>query len=526
MARMRTRVRWALSVAVAAVALFGFQPPVAGQTARPNIVVFMIDDYDVESLTLLVQKGMMPNLKKYFLDVGYNFTESYSVASLGAPSRATFLTGQYPHNHHVRANFPPNGGVTYLYEASTVATWLRTAGYRTSYVGRYLTGYGWWTDGTRIPPGWDDWLALVDPSSTNMREYSINAGGTIYDIGQWSTDLGIELYQTDMLAYVAGNAIDRAAAAAKPLFLTVAPLAFNLELPLYHECQNPAEPNGLGGNIWGFAQRPPLRYTNSIYGREAEFPLPTKPSFDEIDVDDKPDWVKARPRLAGDDLDCLKRRYWRKLEVMRAVDDQIGYVMGKLETAGLLSNTFAIFTGDNGWNEGEHRLPFKGYAYDETIRVPLLIRPRTSTGPRVIKSLVLNTDLAPTIAHLASAVPTHLVDGRSLVPLLLNPATPWRKVGLLEHMADGGYFGDPNPPNYSGLRTDFTKPRTYVRYPTVPSGLTGELSELSTDPYQLQNLFMDPGRVSERDQMEAWLNAMKTCVGTTCQLLESYFNIR
>ena len=523
---MRTRVRWALSAAVAAIALFGFQPPVAGQTAKPNIVVFLIDDYDVESLNLLVQKGMMPNLKKYFLDVGFNFTESFSVASLGAPSRATFLTGQYPHNHRVRANFPPNGGVTYLNEASTVATWLRSAGYRTSYVGRYLTGYGWWTEPTRVPPGWDEWLALVDPSSTNMVNYQINGGGTLFDFGQFATDLGIELYQSDMLAWLAGNVIQRSLATPKPFFITVAPLAFNLELPLYHECANPADPNGLGGNIWGFAQRPPIRYMNTIHGNDVDFPLPAKPSFDEVDVEDKPDWVKARPRLAGDDLDCLKRRYWRKLEVMRAVDDQIGYVMGALETAGVLSNTFAIFTGDNGWNEGEHRLPYKGYAYEEAIRVPLLIRPRTSTGPRVVQNLVLNTDLAPTIAQLAGATQTHPVDGRSLVPLLLNPASPWRKMGLLEHVADGGYFGDPNPPNYFGLRTDVTKPRTYVRYPNVPSGLTGELYDLSTDPYQLQNLFADPGRVSERDQLEAWLNAMKTCAGVTCQLLENYFVLR
>jgi arylsulfatase A-like enzyme len=517
---MKRMKQGAALLALAAAMLLASQPAVVAQATRPNIVVFLIDDYDIGSLMLLVQKGLMPNLKKYFLDAGYNFVESFSVASWGASSRATFLTGQYPHNHGVLANFPPSGGAALLNDRSTIATWLKTAGYRTGFVGRYLTGYGLWTDASQVPPGWDEWFGLVDPSSLSTSDYSISINGTVIDIGQIAVQQGTELYQTDVLSYAAGTVIERSIAARRPWFLTVAPLAFNLELPLYSECPNPSDPSGLGGNIWSFTQRPALRHAGTIFGNEIEFPLPIKPSFDEADVDDKPEWVRSRPRLAAEDADCLKKRYWRQLEVMRAVDDQVGYVMGIIENAGALSNTVAIFTGDNGWNGGEHRLPFKGYAYEETIRVPLIVRPTGLVQPREIRQLVLNTDLAPTIAQLAQARPTHSVDGRSLVPLALDPLAAWRTVAMLEHVADEGYFGDPNPPSYFGLRTDASRPRTYVQY---QSGIDGELYDLDLDRYQLQNLYADPQRQVERDRLNSWLDAMKGCAGLTCYLLESYF---
>jgi N-acetylglucosamine-6-sulfatase len=502
--------------------------PVAWSAVRPNIVVVMIDDFDVESLQMLVQNGMMPNLKRYFLDVGYDFSEAFSTASLGGPSRATFLTGQYPHNHGVVANYPPLGGVTLLNASSTVATWLKTAGYRTGLVGRYVTGYGWWTDGSVIPPGWDDWQALVDPSSFNMHQYQINFNGAVVDIGAIAASQGVELYQTDILTFAALQAIGRAAADPRPFFLNIAPVSFNFEVPIYNECPDPNDPGPWGGSFLGVTQRPASRHMNTIFGNDLAFPLPGGRSFNEEDVSDKPAWVRANAPFTVEDVDCLKKRHWRKLETLRAVDQLIGVVMNDLEVRGLLANTVAIFTADNGFLEGQHRFPQKTPAYEDSIRVPLVIRTPWNNVPRNMNKLAINTDLAPTIAHLALATPTHAVDGRSLVPLLQNPeALPWRTIGLLAHRrdpgegtTDGRFTG---PPDYVAARTAWPTPRKYVRYPTVPDGLNGEYYDLTADPYELENRYADPARQAEIQRLEAWLTALKTCKGIACYLLETYF---
>jgi arylsulfatase A-like enzyme len=513
-----------LILIVAAVALTMMGGAVSS-AARPNIVVIMIDDFDVESIKMLVQAGMLPSLQQYFLEVGFNFRESFSVASLGGPSRSTFLTGQYPHNHGVIANFPPIGGVGFLNESSTIATWLRAAGYRTAMAGRYVTGYGWWTDGTRIPPGWDDWNALVDPGSFHMEDYKININGTLVDFGALSEKLGTELYQTDMVTLTALQAIDRAAADPRPFFLYLAPVSFNFEVPIYTECPDPNYPPP-PGTFLGWTQRPAARHLNTIFGNEIAFPLPGAASFNEEDVSDKPAWLQANEPFSAYEVDCLKKRHWRKLETMRAVDQQIGAVMGQLAQRGMLSNTIAIFTGDNGFMDGQHRFATKTPAYEESIRVPLVIRTPSNTTPRQIDRLVLNTDLAPTIAHIALATPAHAVDGRSLLPLLQNPLAPWRSVGLFQHVVEGAGTFDrfTGPPNYVALRTALPTARKYVRYPTVSSGVPGEYYDLAADPAELENVFTDPARQTQVQWLELWLAALKNCKGAGCNWLESNFS--
>jgi arylsulfatase A-like enzyme len=497
---------------------------------RPNIVVFMIDDFDADSLNMLIQHGMMPNLKKYFLDAGSEFTESFSVASLGGPSRATFLTGQYPHNHGVRTNYPPLGGVTALNASSTLATWLRTAGYRNALVGRYVTGYGLLTDPRMIPPGWHDWQVLVETTfAFNTAQYTMNLNGTLVDFGQLAGQWGVDLYQTDMLTTLGLIAIQRAVADPRPFFLQIASTSFNFEFPFYNECADAADTGPFGGSFLGVTQRPAARHLNTIFGNSADFPLPGGEAFNEEDVSDKPEWLQANPPFNAQDIDCLQKRQWRKLETMRAVDDQVGAIMGDLERRGLLNRTVAIFAGDNGFMDGQHRFPQKTPAYEESIRVPLVIRMPGLPAPRKIDKLVLTTDMAPTIAHLALATPTHPVDGRSLVPLLNNPqTTSWRTVGLLTHAAEGPpqFERITLPPDYAGLRTAGPTPRKYVKYPTVTSGVAGELYDLTTDPRELTNLFADPQRQTEVQRLDLFLNAMKTCRGLTCTLIENLFTLQ
>lgn len=525
--------------ALAAAAVFatvfagGTGTRVHAQTGKPNIVVFMIDDLDMPTLHTLLSKGLMPNVKSHFVDVGVAFPNTFAVAGVGGPSRATILTGQYPHNHGMLANYPPIGGITKLNQSSTVATWMNNAGYRTALIGRHVTGYGWWTDPRAVPPGWDDWNALIEPGAFSMRNYSMNLNGTIVDVGALASSSGLDLYQTDVLSVLAGAAVRKAAAQTDPMFLLITPVIWNREvLPVYNVCADASDTSPLGGNYWGVSEQPATRHLNTVYGDLINFPLPKPPSFDEADVTDKPDWLQANKNLTAEDIDCLTKRYWRKLETFRAVDDMVGNVMNELRVTGELSNTIAIFTGDNGLMDGQHRFPEKTPAYEEAIRVALWVRLPAVSVPRTSTRLILNTDLAPTIAQLGQATMTHVPDGRSIVPLLQNPDyAPWRSAGLIQYRVEGGGTGQSStgltgPPDYFAVRTSPDWPRLYVQYPGLANGIPGELYDLATDPFQLQNLYTDPARLNEKGFLEGVVNGLKKCRGVSCYLWENLFQMR
>lgn len=520
-------------LALASLALLLFaSASLAQSSTRPNIVVIMIDDEDVASLNMLVARGLMPNLKKHLLDKGYEFTESFSTTVYGAPAPASFLTGQYPHNHREIGTSPIFGGVPKFNEASTVATWLQRAGYRTGLAGRYITGYGVHTSPTSIPPGWTTWAGLVEYDGWATDLYKINLNGTVVDFGALARQAGIALYQTDVLAWLAGEFI-RTSPAGQPFFLWVTPVAFNREIwpgpSVYNVCPDETAPlyPYLGGEWWSVSQRPPARYWDSIYGNPT-FPLPQPPSFNEEDVSDKPAWLQRMAQMPPAQVDCIQKRYWRRLEVMRGVDDLVGYIMQMLESTNTLENTVIIFAGDNGLLDGQHRFPEKLPAYEDGIRVPLVIRTRTSSQPTRISRTVLTMDLAPTIAQFAGVTPGHAVDGRSLVALMENADGPWRRMFLFEH--GPGYTGTPipgysPPPDYFALRTDLTAPRLFLQYVAVAEGVAGEYYDMAVDPFQLQNLFARSDRQTEISTLKQWLAAMRSCGGGFCQVLEDYFSV-
>jgi N-acetylglucosamine-6-sulfatase len=505
----------------------------AAQSSRPNIVVIMIDDEDVASLRLMVDKGLMPNLKTHLLDVGYEFVDAFTIGTYGATSRAGFLTGQYPHNHKEIGSDPLLGAPIKFNDRSTVAVWLQNAGYRTGLAGRYITGYGVHSSPAYVPPGWSFWAALKEYEGWATDKYLISINGTVVDFGALAEQYNTELYQTDILAWIGGEFI-RSNPADQPFFLWLTPVAFNREIwpgpSIYSVCPDPASSwyAYFGGDAWGISQRPPRRYMDTLFGDYLNFPLPRTPSFNEEDVSDKPAWVQMTPQIAQQNIECLQKRYWRRLEVMRAADDLVGYVMDTLAATQALSNTVVIFTGDSGLLDGQHRHPDKGSAYEEVIRTPLVIRTRESSGPQRISGIALTTDLAPTVAEIAGVTPAHVVDGRSLVPIMANPSLPWRKQALLEHgtpawTAGSGEMGFYSPPHFFALRIAVPA-RTFVSYPTVSSGINGEYYRLETDPFQLTNLFADPSAQTEIGGITPWLNAMKTCRGAWCRWLEDNFN--
>jgi len=520
----------------------------AGGT-RPNIVLIMADDLDVASLGRMLEPdlALMPNFKRYFVDEGVRFANAFVTNSLCCPSRATYLTGQYSHNTNVLTNHSPSGSLGAFRASSTLAVWLSDAGYRTSHVGKFLNGYGLTfpadhvaggdqcmasggeaiTPPQYIPPGWRDWYGLLDTDGSTYRMYNmwVNDNCAIRLEARRPDDPGDlrrDGYQTDVLAWRAVRFLDESAPAGGPFYLEITPLAPHLEIFRGITRFEPYQ------EVWKWDIRPAPRHAGSV-----SLWAPIPPAMNE-DLSDKPAWMqpgarRERPPLTAEDYLYLTRQYRHRLESLRAVDDLIGALVRALERNGQLGNTVLVFTADNGFLYGEHNMSEKLVAYEESIRVPLYVRMPGGGGPRVLDALVLNNDLAPTIAELAGATPDLVADGTSLVPLLQGGAIgDWRKRFLVEHR-DSGALAD--VPTYAAVRQKSASPAgavtdlLYLEYenPDV-DGLwnTPEFYDIAADPHQRQSLHasQDPVRVLQRYLLRGVLGQLKTCTGESCRRLE------
>ena len=448
----------------------------APKAARPNVIVIVTDDQDARSL------DVMPSVRTLLGAQGVTFENAFVSESLCCPSRASLLTGLYAHNHGVKANEPPLGGFPRFlaggHESSTLATWLRAAGYRTALLGKYLNGYPAPGDASHVPPGWDEWQAVFsERGSDNYFDYSINENGKVVTYGHRPED-----YSTDVLAQRVVSLLHKPSFTERPFFILLTPSA-------PHSSATPAP-----------------RHEELFVGLE----MPRRPSFDEQDVSDKPTYVKDQERISKRELEQVERRYRRRLRTLVAVDEMVENIVSALAAEGRLESTFLFFTSDNGWFDGEHRfVRGKGAPYDESLRVPLIVR-----GPGVPKGarrdhLVVNVDLAPTIAAMAGARPRGPLDGRSLVPLLGSkpPRTSsWRRDFLVEY-----WPFDPGEgvPGFVGLRS---AERLYVEYATGER----ELYDLRKDPFQLENAYAKAEAVLRRRLAER-LARLKDCRGSACR---------
>jgi arylsulfatase A-like enzyme len=449
--------------------------------ARPNIVFIVTDDQRADEINLMfnVTAGLIRN--------GTYFVNSYASYPLCCPARATFLTGQYPHNHGA-LDIPPNGGYRQLNHTNTLAVWLQRAGYHTVHIGKYLNGYGQQVPPTTIPPGWTEWYGAVDTSSYKFFGYRLNENGVIvrYESGTQQN------YQTDVYARKTVDLIHRMATGTKPFFVSLSFLA-------PHEDQD---------DIPG--PRPAARHA----GRFATAPLPRPPSFNEQNVSDKPAVIRNMRLLDATAQTNLTTAYRRRLESLLAVDEAVKSIIDALQETQQLHNTVIIFVSDNGFLLGEHRInQKKTHPYEESVHIPLIIRhPEFPTRQSVTK-LVGQVDLAPTIVELAGATPQRLMDGRSLMALVRNPSASWRSHLLLEsqHVGTGSNIW------YSGVRSNryvYVEHQTGERELYNVSDGTGTCS--SRDPFQLVSQHSNACYASQISSLRSRLGILRDCAGQTC----------
>jgi arylsulfatase A-like enzyme len=435
----------------------------AGAATRPNIVFVLTDDQRFDTLRA------MPTVQRELAGRGVTFKNAFVVNALCCPSRASILTGRYSHSTQVYGNSGPYGGFASFRDRSTVGTWLRSAGYRTGYVGKYLNGYG----GSYVPPGWDRWVAFTN---AGYDRYGLNVDGTRrgYRPGNPAD------YSTDVLTRHARRFIR---GARKPFFLVYAPFA-----PHSPAVAAPRHANAFGAMApW----RPP--------------------NYDELDVSDKPTWIQQTPSWTQADEVKADFFHRRQLQTLLAVDEGVNALLGELRRRRILRDTIVVFTSDNGYSWGAHRIEGKGVPYEESIRVPLVIRyDRLFRGSRIEARTALNIDLAPTFAAAAQAKRGR-VDGQSLLGILRGSTAPGRNDFLVEHLRGAPY---PAMPTYCGVRSATWK---YVFYGTGED----ELYDLTADPFELESRAADPAYRSQVVAMRARLDTL--CTPTPPDFSRSWF---
>ncbi len=389
----------------------------------------------------------MPSLQDELQARGITFTNGFVSNPVCCPTRATILTGLYSGHNGVWSNKQKwSGGWKTFHdlgdENHTVATVLHGAGYYTGLVGKYLNEYeqapSW------VPPGWDVWNALTGFSYYGPTE-SVQ-GQTVH--------FPDSEYQTDILGQQAVDFI-RSAPPEQPLFLYWAPHAPHLPAtPLKKDV----------GTLKGQLQ--PWR----------------PPNYNEQDVSDKP-WFIQKVGL----WDAAKQKHWdavreKMYESLIDVDRWVGNIVNALREAGRLDNTLIVFTSDNGFMLGEHRWTGKATPYEESIRVPWIVRWDAANFPEASRTddhLMVDTDFATTFAEVAGTS-MGSTDGLDFASLAGDPGDPWRTTFLTEHggpVRNGNAFGTV----WCGVRSlNFSYAQYWNR------GFE-ELYDLR-DPYQMTNV--------------------------------------
>ncbi len=434
---------WATSLAAAAAA-----------APRPNVLVIITDDQRWDALGCLGNPLLKtPNLDRLAAE-GARFANAFVTTSLCSPSRATMLSGLYAHRHGVLNNFTEYPDTLPSYPKS-----LHQAGYETAYFGKWHMGE------TNAAPrsGFDFWMGHAGQGRYFDNEWNIN-GRREFIKGYYTTVI------TDHAVQWLQGRHD------KPFLMILGQKAPH------------------GGPI-----EPEPKYAHALDATPVG-----KPANYDAWRDGKPAWLaEAWPTWHGAggplynyrDYDKFVRAYYGTL---LSVDDSVGRVYAALKKTGQLDRTVIIFTSDNGFALGEHGRVDKRTMYEESIRVPLLVRyPPLIRPATVINEMVLNLDLAPSVLDLCGASSLKNIDGRSWKPLLTGRPRGWRDSWLYFYNYENEF---PYTPNVRGVRTDTWK---YIRYPHGdghPDRHKAELYNITEDPLETHNLIAEPsaaGRLKE-----------------------------
>jgi arylsulfatase A-like enzyme len=525
----------AVTAVLALAASAQARPVSADRDGRPNILVVMTDDMSAADLKL------MPSVQRLLGDKGTTFTDAIDSFPLCCPARATFITGQYAHNHGVKGNFAPYGWYGMKDRKNILPAWLQQAGYRTALIGKWLNGYGALDAHGEVPHGFDIWRGLLDVSAYDYFNFVMNRDGKLRSWGDadfarklvefaiievddqpdslasvfakleevfgprpysyWGSE-STDDYSPDVTGKVTENLVKAERKSKRPFFIWWAPAAPHREDVSTTLMGRP-----------GPDPRPAPRYAEKSQG----YTLPRPPNFNEADISDKSsNFQNKAPSLTDAQIAQLQLDYEGRAGSLLAVDDHVAKLVKILRQTDQLDNTTIVFVSDNGWLQGEHRIPGdKFLPYEESLRVPLVIRGPGVPKGQTVHGQVSNIDFAPTLVDIADANAGRTMDGVSLLPTIRDPKKRPDRALEIEALiplfsGDIPVMGWDRP--YTGVRTD--------RYTYVVWTDTGEkeLYDRNADPYELDNVAGDPAFASIEAKLTVKLTKLADCQGNACNV--------
>ncbi|KAK6207218.1 hypothetical protein LQW54_007419 [Pestalotiopsis sp. IQ-011] len=494
--------------------------------SKPNFVFIMTDDQDLHLSSL----DHMPLVKKYLSDEGTTFNKHFCTVSLCCPSRVSLLTGRAAHNTSVSIlidYFEKNCLLTYRGTSNVtdvslpyggyqqfinnglhekyLPVWLQEASYNTYYTGKLMNGFSATVYNKPYPAGWNDTDFLVDPQTYWYYNASMSRDNSTlrYLPGN---------YSTDVVANTALEFLDAAAAADQPFFLGVTPIGPHAEM----------QPS-LSGEF--LLPTPADRHADLFQNLTA----PRSPSFNKA-REGGTGYFATLPELNATEVSYVDLFYRRRIQSLQAVDELVEGVVNRLEALGLLDNTYVIYTSDNGFHIGQHRLPpGKTTCVEEDINVPFVVR-----GPGVARGAAYDgptthTDIVPTLFTLAGIDLHDDFDGEPIpvtTELQAQNATKSEYVNV-EYWGEGIMEG-----TISNWVTSTLANNTYKHLRVVSEAFDlsytvwcsneHELFDFKTDPYQSKNLYGQSAPIAGADaakltaRLDALLLTLKGCKGRVC----------
>ncbi|XP_076861011.1 N-acetylglucosamine-6-sulfatase [Brachyhypopomus gauderio] len=475
---------------------------------RANIILILTDDLDVSS------GGMIPlnKTRKLIGDAGITFLNTFVASPLCCPSRASILTGKYPHNHHVINNTLEGNCSSPAWQktqepASFPALLQKYGYYQTFFAGKYLNEYGNKEAGgvDHVPPGWDYWFALE--KNSKYYNYTLSVNGKAQRHGQnYSED-----YLTDVLANISIEFLQYKSNY-RPFFMMVSTPA-------------PHSP-------WTAAPQYEGQFSNVKAPRDPNFNIHGKDKH----------WLirQAKTPMANSSVELLDDAFRKRWRTLLSVDDLVEKIVKKLEVRGELENTYVIFTSDNGYHTGQFSLPLdKRQLYEFDIRVPLLVRGPNIKPNQTSLLPVANIDLGPTVLDMAGydANKTQM-DGMSFLPIMTGKgnSSTWRTDVLVEYEGEGHNVSDPNCPvlgpgvsecfpdcvcedsynnTYACVRTlSQTANLQYCEFDD--NEVFVEVYNLTADPFQLTNIAKTIDQ-EVLEKMNHRLMMLQSCSGQSCR---------
>lgn len=426
-----------------------------------NIVYILLDDQRYDAMGFLKGQGFLetPNMDALAKN-GVHLPNAFVTTALCSPSRASILTGQYAHRHRVVDNDSALPA-----DLTFFPQYLQRAGYETAFIGKWHMGGP--IDSPQ--PGFDHWISFKGQGHYLPNKDGLNINGKNVPQKGYITD-ELNSYAVDWL---------KQRTARKPFMLYLSHKAVHAEfIP---------------------AERHRGRYSDRSF-------VPPK-TMDPDNVQGAPIWVRnQRNSWHGVDFPYhweqgeldVAAYYKRYAETLLAVDEGIGQIVEMLKQKGLYENTLIAVMGDNGFAFGEHGLIDKRTAYEESMRVPLVMQlPALLKAGTKVTQGVANIDIAPTFLDLAGLKAPANMDGQSYLPLLKGINVPWRDNLLYEYYWE---YAFPHTPTIHALRGDRYK---YINYYGIWD--INELYDIKADPLESRNLIASPEHRSVVDGMRQQL---------------------